>query len=325
MLIPRNCLFCCFAIIACNMFEGFAEEEKTNELWVFNSRWSHNDNVSFTAGGEFFSDVQEMHRYLDGAGCWDGDVQNCAEGIAKYLKKLKTPMQKAVFLKLAGERTLRALRDCDDNEHEEALRRRWAELGVELCRRAVIEAQVSQVEEELIIAESFQSLGRLYNDGYNDTEASNLALWKLYEVRVNMHNTAKYLIHWPANRRMHQLREEAMFRLLNSLPDEQISELVIDPTLLDTALKSKYWTAKKAKAVFSLSANRNKRAISWLHAISESELLQNSEKKVLKEAAEMLEKWEDRTSQKSHESAGKRVPAPPAPQFPFPFYEDLDV
>nr|ADY58348.1 hypothetical protein Plabr_0721 [Rubinisphaera brasiliensis DSM 5305] len=301
-----RCLLCLFVLFT--VMDVLAESDI---LLSQSSRGmeSYRQVPSYKPGGAGHESVQAMRDVLSLSGKNGSVPADFRASVESFLDDLGEPFRRAVILEAAGSQAMqKGIVLKSDNP---VVAKEWLVLGVELSHLAIIQAQVAQVECELLMADSFHNVARCYGEGVEKESKSVFAFRKMSEVMVRINKTERYAVHRGVSKYSWRNYEEAALQLLRRLPDNELSSLAISPALYEKALRTQYWRALKTKVVSPVSSYNNAQAISRLKAIEESELVGEEQKRVLAEAAEIIEEWENRKSLQARESIEKGVPAPP--------------
>lgn len=185
-----RCLLCLFVLFT--VMDVLAESDI---LLSQSSRGmeSYRQVPSYKPGGAGHESVQAMRDVLSLSGKNGSVPADFRASVESFLDDLGEPFRRAVILEAAGSQAMqKGIVLKSDNP---VVAKEWLVLGVELSHLAIIQAQVAQVECELLMADSFHNVARCYGEGVEKESKSVFAFRKMSEVMVRINKTERYAVH----------------------------------------------------------------------------------------------------------------------------------
>lgn len=308
---------CCLVVVV--GFTTLRSEEKAESTGVLGISNIYREEPSFKPYGQSYKRAREMSDYLTSIGKGyeefgeEKDFVRYTERVEAFSANVGDPFERAYFLMTAGKKAVQIGLDLKDAKND--LHKEWIAYGESLSRRTIVQAQVAQVESQLLIAEAFYNIAKACDDDESRKGMRIKAYQEMADVVVDMLEIQDYVHHGGANKYKWRMYEDALFALLRELPQEELAELAIDPKYYERALSTQYYRSKRAKVMSPLAQFNVNRLAYWMETIGESSLVSEEEKGVLAEAVDVVENWEERMSAKYRQGAEEKVPAPPEHPF----------
>lgn len=199
-------------------------------------------------------------------------------------------------------------------DEEPALAKRWFDAGEKFAKQGVLQGELAMAESLVTIARSLLELGKVYE--FRDEDRPRAL--PVYRLASSAHSrlwfdTRRHAIHWEANRKAHDVMAESIQYQLRNSPDSELPNVLIRPGLYRRMLRQSPIRAREATVVDPLLRHNLERAGGWLEAIAKDSLTTDEEKVVLRRAAELLETWEVRESDRVRGFGEKESPIPAHP------------
>ncbi|MFN3160795.1 MAG: hypothetical protein ACE37I_15870 [Rubinisphaera brasiliensis] len=308
---------CCLLVVV--GLTTLRSEEKVESTGVLGISNIYRKEPSFKPYGQSHKRADEISDYLTSIGKGyeefgeEKDFVRYTERVEAFSANVGGPFERALFLMSAGKKAVQIGLDLKDAKND--LHKKWIAYGESLSRRTIVQAQVAQVESQLLIAEAFYNIAKACEDDESREDMRIKAYQEMADVVVDIREIQDYVYHGGANKYKWRLYEDALFSLLRELPQGELAELAIDPKYYERALRTEYYRSKRAKVVSPLLKFNVNLLVYWIETIGGSSLVSEEEKDVLTEAVGVVEDWEERVSAEYRQGVEKKVPAPPEDPF----------